>query len=228
MQQLEALLDRFDVAGVWMDYFHWHAQFEDPNPVLPETCFSPDCIAAFEAATRIRVPGASVSERARFLLTRHEREWRDWRVSQLISWALEIRGIVKAKRPGALVGVYHCPWRDDEYGGALRRVLGLDLDELSKNVDVLSPMVYHGRMHRKPVWVGEYVEWLSKKTPGTRIWPIVQAHNDPEAISAEEFDQVLRAGAVARSTGVMMFTAQSVASDPKKMEVMKRFYREMK
>src|SRR5678815_948156 len=33
MEQLEELLDHFDVAGVWMDYFHWHAQFEDANPV---------------------------------------------------------------------------------------------------------------------------------------------------------------------------------------------------
>jgi hypothetical protein len=169
-----------------------------------------------------------VAERARFILTRHEPRWRDWRVSQLISWAGEIRAVVRARRPGALLGVYHCPWKDEEYGGALRRVLGLDLDQLAHNVDVLSPMVYHGRMHRKPEWVGEYVGWLSGRTRReTAIWPIVQAHNDPGTISAAEFGQVLRAGAAGRSTGVMMFTAQSVAADPGKMEAMRRFYLEM-
>jgi len=25
MKQLDELLDRFELAGVWMDYFHWHA-----------------------------------------------------------------------------------------------------------------------------------------------------------------------------------------------------------
>jgi hypothetical protein len=227
MRQLESLLERFDVAGVWMDYFHWHAQFEDPNPVLPETCFSPSCIAAFEAAAGVRVPGATTAERSRFILTRHEGRWRDWRVSQLLSWAREIGAVVRARRPGALAGVYHCPWTEQEYGGALRRVLGLDLARLADHVDVLSPMVYHGRMHRSPGWVREYVEWLSGRIRKAQIWPIVQAHNDPGRISAAEFEQVLRAGAAGRSTGVMMFTAQSVAEDPEKMNVMRRFYREM-
>lgn len=226
MRQLESLLDRFDVAGVWMDYFHWHAQFEDPSPVLPETCFSPTCVAAFESAAGVRVPGASAAERARFILTRHERRWRDWKVSQLVSWAREIRAIVRARRPRALVGVYHCPWTDKEYGGALRRVLGIDLMGLENEVDVFSPMVYHGRMHRRPDWVREYVEWLSRRIRRAQIWPIVQAYNEPGRISATEFEQVLRAGAAGRSTGVMMFTAQSVAEDPQKMAAMQRFYQE--
>jgi hypothetical protein len=228
MKQLETLLDRFDVSGVWMDYFHWHAQFEDPNPVLPETCFCASCVAAFESTSGIRLPAGRVHERARSILTQHERRWRSWRVSQLISWAQDIRAVVRAKRPRALLGVYHCPWTEEEYGGALRRILGLELPRLSDNVDVLSPMVYHGRMRRKPEWVREYIEWLSRKANGkTEIWPIVQAHDDPGTISAAEFDYVLRAGSAGRSTGVMMFTAQSVAADPAKMEVMRRFYREM-
>jgi hypothetical protein len=228
MKQLEALLDRFDLAGVWMDYFHWHAQFEDPSPVLPETCFSPTCIGGFEAATGIRVPQGPVQERARFILTRHERRWRDWRVSELISWARDIGSVVRSRRPGALLGVYHCPWTDEEYGGALRRVLGIDLRRLAEHVAVMSPMVYHGRMHRKPEWVREYIEWLSGSVRReTGIWPIVQAHNEPRTIPAAEFDQVLRAGAAGRAAGVMMFTTHSVAADPAKMEVMRRFYRGM-
>lgn len=227
MRQLESLLERFDVAGVWMDYFHWHAQFEDPKPVLPETCFSPTCIAGFESAAGVRVPGSSTAERARFILTRHERAWRDWRVSQLVTWARDISAVIRTRRPSALLGVYHCPWTDDEFGGALRRVLGLDLTRVAEHVDVLSPMVYHGRMHRRPAWVREYVEWLSGKVQRPKIWPIVQAHNDPAPITADEFEQVLRAGMAGRSTGVMMFTARSVAEDPQKMAVMRRLYREM-
>ena len=30
MQELRDLLIRFELDGVWMDYVHWHAQFEDP------------------------------------------------------------------------------------------------------------------------------------------------------------------------------------------------------
>jgi hypothetical protein len=229
MQQLESLLDRApEIAGVWMDYFHWHAQFEDPKPILPETCFSASCISAFEADTGLRVPKGDTAERARWILRRHDAQWREWRVRHLNGWAQEIKDIIRKKRPGALVGVYHCPWTDDEYKGARRRVLGLDLKALARIVDVFSPMVYHGRMHRKPEWVGEHVAWLSR-TLGTsaKIWPIVQAHDDPARISAEEFEQVLRGGASAGATGVMMFTVQSVAADDGKMQVMRRLYRGM-
>src|SRR2546426_228827 len=195
MKQLDELLDGFELAGVWMDYFHWHAQFEDPSPVLPETCFSPTCLAAFETMSGIRVPPGTTAERARWILKRHDPEWRNWRTRHLLDWAREMKAMLRKKRPGALLGVYHCPWEDEEFGAARRRILGLDLDQLVTVVDVFSPMVYHGRMQRRPEWIGENVEWLSRKLGNRpKIWPIVQAHNDPLAISTDEFEKVRRLG----------------------------------
>jgi hypothetical protein len=226
-KQLIELLERFDLAGVWLDYLHWHAQFEDPRPVLPETCFSDTCLAAFSRHTRLRLPEGDTAEKARWILSRHDAAWREWRTAVIADWAREFREIVKRKRPGALIGNYQCPWTDEEFQGARRRVLGLDLDLLSKIFDVLSPMVYHGRMGRTPAWVGEYVGWLAKRTAGgPALWPIVQAHNDPGLITAAEFDEVLRLGASGGATGVMMFTIRSVAEDPAKLEVMRRRYRQ--
>jgi hypothetical protein len=226
MRQLEDLLHKHEVAGVWMDYVHWHAQFEEPEPILPETCFSPTCLAAFQAATRIRVPEGDTSEKARWILSRHDKEWRAWRSSVIVAWASDMRKLLKAKRPGALLGVYHCPWTDDEYKGALRRTLGLDLGKLASIVDVFSPMVYHGRMGRPPEWVGDYVKWISARVSGPKIWPIVQAHNEPRVISAEEFERVMALGVSGRATGIMMFTIGSVVEDPDKLSVLKKLYRQ--
>jgi uncharacterized lipoprotein YddW (UPF0748 family) len=227
MKQLDELLDRFAVAGVWMDYFHWHAQFEDPSPLLPETCFSPSCLEAFQKTSGVRVPAGTTAERARWILEKQDARWRNWRCGLLRDWAREVKAVVRRKRPGALLGVYHCPWTDEEFGGARRRTLGLDLEQLAGVIDVFSPMVYHGRMHRRPEWVGENVEWLSRRIgKRARIWPIVQAQSDPREIPAEEFEKVLRLGTSGAATGVMMFTAQSVASDEAKLAVMHRLYRE--
>jgi hypothetical protein len=219
LKALGDLLEQHDVAGVWMDYFHWHAQFEEPAPILPETCFSESCLAAFRTATGVRVPAGTTAERARWILRTHEREWRDWRCSVLVDWAREIRKAVRARRPGALLGVYHCPWTDAEYGGARRRILGLDLEQLASEVDVFSPMVYHGRMGRPLEWVGEYMKWISQRTR-TRIWPIVQAHQVPAA----DFDKVLSLGASGAATGVMMFTFGAVVEDAEKLATVKRLY----
>lgn len=57
-----------------------------------------------------------------------------------------------------------------------------------------------------------------------KVWPIVQAYDDPEVISPEEFGMVLRYGAGSGSTGIMMFTTNAVADNPSKTEVMKKIY----
>ncbi|MBI5086962.1 MAG: hypothetical protein HZB13_20485 [Acidobacteria bacterium] len=227
MKQLEELLERRAVAGVWLDYFHWHAQFEDPHPILPETCFCESCLAAFAARTGVRAPQGETAMRARWILERHERAWRRWRVDVLLDWAREAKAVVRRVRPSALLGVYHCPWTDEEFGGARERILGLDLKQLAGVADVLSPMVYHGRMERKAEWVGDFVAWLSRRVgKRCRIWPIVQAQSEPREITADEFERVLRLGGGGGATGVMMFTAQSVAADGAKMDAMRRVYGE--
>ncbi len=220
---LEDLLDRHAVAGVWLDYLHWHAQFEDPKPVLPETCFNNACISAFEKSSGVRVAAGETAARARVILSRHERAWRDWRARRLAAWTRDCREIVRRKRPGALTGIFHCPWTDSDFNGARRRTLGLDFDLLARQADVFSPMVYHGRMGRAPAWVGENLAWLGRTLSGkAKIWPIVQAHEVPAA----EFETALRLGAASPATGVMMFTAGAVAADPAKREAVRRIYRD--
>ena len=59
----------------------------------------------------------------------------------------------------------------------------------------------------------------------TLIWPIVQAHNSPGTVSPEEFHQVLMEGSKSPASGIMMFSAESIAQEPAKIEVLKKFYR---
>jgi hypothetical protein len=227
--ELRQLLKSFDPDGIWLDYVHWHAQFEDPEPVLPETCFCDRCIGTFQSEAHIEIPAGSTAEKAKWILAKHDGKWRDWRCSVITGWVIEMRTIVKQERPDALLGIYHCPWNDEEFDGARRRILGLDYDMLRKYVDVFSPMVYHGRMGRESGWVGENTEWFCRRldieeNSSPNVWPIVQGYDDPYPISSEEFEKVLRAGLTGKSTGVMMFTSGAVAESKQKTEIMKRVY----
>ncbi|MFC1537253.1 hypothetical protein ACFL4P_00330 [Gemmatimonadota bacterium] len=229
MSTLRQLLQKFDLDGIWMDYVHWHAQFEDPHPILPETCFCDHCLAAFETSCGISLPAGSTAEKASWILEHHDRQWRDWRCSVVTGWARDMKRIIRQERPGALLGIFHCPWDDEEFDGARRRILGLDFKELAEVVDVFSPMVYHGRMGRKAEWVKDYLAWFCEslqidRDTSPRVWPIVQASDEPGPVSPAEFEKVLRYGVTAGSTGVMMFTIHSVARDSAKMETMKKVY----
>lgn len=229
IEELKKLLQTFNLDGVWMDYLHWHAQFEDPEPILPETCFCEHCLASFQSASHITVPEGTTSKKAEWILSNHDNIWRSWRCSVIAGWVRDFKKTVDEEKPGALLGVYHCPWSDNDFNGARRRILGLDYDSLRNIVDVFSPMVYHGRMGKKPEWVKENIEWFSERLnlkPGVspKVWPIVQAYNDPNVISAGEFENVLRYGASAGATGVMMFTSNAVAEDERKIEALKKVY----
>ena len=229
INELRDLVRKFNLDGIWMDYLHWHAQFEDPDPILPETCFCENCLSSFEASSGINVPDGATSKKAEWILKNHESSWRNWRCSVIAGWVRDFKKVLKAEKPGALLGVYHCPWDDDDFNGARRRNLGLDYDSLRNIVDVFSPMVYHGRMGKNSEWVKENIEWFSdrlniKAGKFPKVWPIVQAYNDPTVISPEEFEKVLRYGAGGQATGVMMFTSNSVAEDEQKVAVMKKVY----
>ncbi len=227
--QLKSLLQKYDLDGVWLDYIHWHAQFEEPEPILPETCFCDHCLKKFSDDTGIEIQGGTISEKAQWILNNKDNSWRSWRSRVIVDWVVEMKNILREIRPDALLGLYHCPWTDEEFDSARYRILGLNYDLLKENVDVFSPMVYHARMGRKPAWVKENIEWFCErmeiqKKSYPKVWPIVQAHNSPGVIPAEEFEMVLKGGLSGGSSGVMMFTTYAVAEDDAKTEVLKKVY----
>ena len=230
MTALRELLTQHDLDGVWMDYLHWHAQFEDPYPQFIKTCFNDSCLAAFAQWAGVDVQGTTVPEKSRWIFRNAAKQWEDWRVSVIVDWGREVREIVKSIRPNALVGNFQTAWKDEDLGGVRRRALGLDFRAMMPHVDVFSPMIYHGRSGKTPDAVRDYVEYFSERYPiqtevgeFPRLWPIVQAHDEPR-VTPEEFEQVLRDGLGGKSSGVMMFTIGSVAAEEGKMQAMKRVY----
>ncbi len=232
INQLEALLLKYDLDGIWMDYVHWHAQFEDPEPILPETCFCDGCLDKFSNDIGIEIPTGTVRDKSQWIFDNHDTSWRDWRCKVIFEWTLDFKNIIKRVNPKALLGIYHCPWNDEEFNGARRRILGLDYNLLKETIDVFSPMVYHQKMGYDPEWVGENIKWFGNtlgldNNAFPKIWPIVQAANDPGIILNEEFEAVLRGGLAGKSSGIMMFTSYAVAEDDGKIKVMKKVYKEL-
>ncbi|MBT3345145.1 MAG: hypothetical protein HN712_05865 [Gemmatimonadetes bacterium] len=232
LQALRDLLTQLpSIDGVWMDYLHWHAQFEDPYPIFAKTCFNSSCLTAFQRWSGVTVPDGEVKERSEWIFMHAARQWEDWRVSVLADWARQIHEIVKEHNPQALVGNYQVAWKDEDLAGVRRRCLGLDFTALAPYVDVYSPMIYHGRSGKTPEYIAEYVDYFGEQynLPADgfpRLWPIVQAHDEPR-IEPEEFARVLTDGSSGRSTGIMMFTLDSVAKDPGKLEAMRRVYHKL-
>ena len=81
-----------------------------------------------------------------------------------------------------MLGTFHSPWSEDDFGGALRDKLAIDLRAQADFLDVFSPMPYHARFGHAddPAWISRQVAWLGRHLglngppSETAIWPIVQ------------------------------------------------------
>jgi uncharacterized lipoprotein YddW (UPF0748 family) len=219
------LLSRYEVDGIWLDYLHWHAQFESPEPILPETCFCDRCIATYARQKGKDVQGQTTAARSEWILAEDETAWRAWRADVILEWVTDLRSLLKARNPAGLLGIYYCPWYPAEYDGALYKILGLDVPGLNRIADVMSPMLYHERMGRPASWVSDYVQWFEDSISGhketnVKLWPIVQAHD----VDPDEFGKVLEYGSETPSSGIMMFTISSVLENSRQLAVMKSIY----
>ena len=230
--QLRDILNTYEVGGIFLDYVHWHAQFESANPILPETCFCDRCTAKFSEQSGFDIPGTDIAARARWILENADQEWRDWRNQVLNEWMRDMKEIVKENQPDAMVGIFYCSWYPEDHDGALYKTLGIDVEAFAEIADVLSPMLFHKMKEREPGWVSDYTSWLGDLIETSvedkpLVWPIVQAHDSPSEVTPDEFRQVMTEGSKSPSTGIMMFSDRSLLDNPEKVDVMRQFYIEM-
>ncbi|KYP14509.1 hypothetical protein [Flavihumibacter sp. CACIAM 22H1] len=229
VRELSGILTDYSVDGIFLDYFHWHAQFETPAPILPETCFCNRCIGLFEQYGALRVPGSSTSDRAAWILAEQDSLWRKWRSAVLLDWATTLKQVIQADSDSLMMGIFHCGWLPHEHKGALYKNLGIDLPALATVADVLSPMLFHQMKNRPVSWVADYMAWLGQQPwaggiSAPKFWPIVQGNDQPSKLSAASFDTVLRAALKYPSSGVMPFSAESIAGDSAKLSVLRKLY----
>lgn len=234
MASFRDLLARFAIDGVWLDYHHAQASWEQAVPNMPDTCFCPRCLARFQQATGITLPDEDAPARARRLLTTHRDAWTRWRLDVFTDWVREFDAIRDAVRPSALLGTFHNPWSDEDHDGARLSKLAIDLRAQAAFIDVFSPMPYHARFGHAddPQWIARQVAWLGRHlgiqgTAGDRhrIWPIVQISDWGEPVAVSQVDTVLRAGAQPPATGVLVFAWSGLRRNPEKIEAIGRTFR---
>lgn len=237
MAAFREALANFEIEGIWLDYHHAHASWEQPEPNLPETCFCKPCLKAFDEFTGLAIAALPHQSAVHEIQEHLQSRWVDFRCSVLTDWIREFKAIRDEVRPKALIGVFHCPWTIDERDGALRNKLFIDLRAWKPYIDVYSPMPYHARfghardlewIARQTRWLGEFLEIEGKPGERVKIWPIVQVSNWGEDVRAEDVERIIDLGAQPPSTGVMAFAWGGFANDSAKVDALVRAYRRLR
>ena len=232
MSEFRRVLSTFEIDGIWLDYHHAQASWEQAEPNLPDTDFSPTALAQFKEKTGIGLP-TDVSAAAKLLLGTHQQAWTDFRCAVLSDWVREYRQIVNEVRPRALLGTFHCPWSPEDHDGAIRHKLAIDLPAQAKYLDVFSSMPYHARFGHAndPAWIarqtkqlGELISITGKPDEKQKIWPIVQLADWGERVPVEQVEVVLDQATQPPASGVMVFHWSGISKEWDKAEAMKRAY----
>jgi hypothetical protein len=234
MEDFRRTLRAAPIDGIWLDYHHAQASWEQAKPNLPDTCFCDRCLSRFAREARVRLPDTPTAERARRLLGPDRSAWVRWRCGVFTDWVREFRAILDRERPVALLGTFHCPWSESEHGHALREKLAIDLKAQAPYLDVLSIMPYHARFGHPddPAWISRQTQVLGrslgiKGEPGERlrIWPIVQLSDWGEPVPASQVREIIDHGTRPPATGVMVFVWGTLYPQWDKVEMMGESYR---
>jgi hypothetical protein len=232
MNEFRRVLTTFDIDGIWLDYHHAHASWEQAEPNLPDTDFSPAALRLFSETTEIELP-LDVPAAAKLLLGSQRPAWADFRCNVFTDWVREYRRILDEVRPQALFGTFHCPWSPEDHDGAIRDKLAIDLKAQAKYLDVFSIMPYHARFGHAddPSWIalqtkrlGELLNITGQPNEKQRIWPIVQVADWGERVPVEQINAVLDYGTRLPATGIMVFHWSGVSKEWEKTEAIQKSY----
>ncbi|WP_240928345.1 hypothetical protein [Thalassoroseus pseudoceratinae] len=233
MDEFRRVLETYAIDGIWLDYHHSHASWERAEPDMPDTDFSQEALKQFQRKTGISLPD-SVPAAAEKLLGRHRRAWTQFRCDVFTDWVREYREILEAVRPQTLLGTFHCPWSPEDYDGAIRHKLAIDLPAQAKYLDIFSIMPYHARFGhpQDPAWIARQTKELGRllklrgdSSEKQQIWPIVQLADWGEPVAVDQVSTVLDYGTRQPSSGVMAFLWNGISKDWEKVEALGRFYR---
>ena len=200
-EELVAGLRTFQPTGIWLDYLTYAGWFETPTPDLQESCFCPDCIAEFCAATGLDATSPQA------ILQQHAGLWTSHKCERIAAFAMRFAERLHAHLPTCVVGAYMCPWTPDEFDGALRRIFAQDYDLLAPAIDVFTPLIYVKKSGRTPEWGRHFLEQAPGFVPGGHpVQLILDALDFPASLLAT-------AASALPSWGVQIFGGAQIFGD---------------
>jgi hypothetical protein len=231
-EQIAATVARLQPEGLSIDFIRFFAYWERIHPErtyasIPNTCFCPRCLERFSRDTGVSLPEAADGPRAaaEWIASHRLEAWTAWKTGIITSMVEDIVGRVKAARSATRINLHAVPWRRDDFGGAIRKVVAQDFGALSRLSDYLSPMCYSAMLRRDPSWIASVVQDLAAQS-SCPILPSIQVkayYPGDSALGAAEFEAALGASLEPPSAGVVFWSWDLIEKSPEARPIIKRY-----
>ncbi len=192
---------------------------------LNSSCFCPLCLRAFETSERITIPKklTTTRDQAQWIVTNHLPEWSEWKCRTITSMVETIARETRASKPSVKLVVHLVPWREKDFNGGWKTIVGQDVRALSRFVDVLSPMCYAHMVRQDAAWIHAVVEDVQRRGAGRAVIPAIQVKEAyrPEIMTAAEFGEHLGQALLPPSQGVAFWEWPALERDGQKREILR-------
>jgi hypothetical protein len=229
IEHIKMLIRDFNPDGISIDFIRCFVYWEKIYPgrnldSIVQTCFDASCLKKFQKETRIKIPSelSSIPEKATWILNNHLEDWTEWKCRVIADTVKEIAEEINKTDPGVLVNIHTVPWRERDFGGAIKIIAGQDLAAITGYVDYFSPMCYSHMLKREPFWIHSVVQDVHKQTNG-RIIPSIQvskAYLEKEFTEAEFRDAIVEALKYP-SAGVIFWSWEALDKDQEKKKAIR-------
>lgn len=177
------------IDGLWLDFIRFPLLWEIKNPAIKSAHLCSQC--------------QDVKNRTEIIS----------------SFVAQVRSLINQSGKDIKLGMFSVPWRNEDFNGAIKKVIGQDLHYLAQYIDIFSPMVYHKMCGRSTKWVHEMIKYMAGIT-GKPVLPIVQTEDKPEKISKKEFADEVHHAFKNPSAGVIIFYLEDLLKDKEKIQAL--------
>lgn len=229
IEAVEKLIQELDPDGLSLDFIRhfvfWEKVYPDrPPEAIPNTCFDPHCLQKFQADLDLSIPDSlqQIPEIAAWITSNHLAEWTEWKCELITNMIRDIVDAAREIKPGIEVNFHAVPWRQDDFGNAIKIVTGQDFSKIDAHVDMLSPMTYAHMVKQEPEWVSLVVQDIARLVK-CRVIPSIQVNKAylSEPLTVAEFEESLIAALQKPSSGVIFWSWEQLDNRPEKKEVLR-------
>ena len=109
--------------------------------------------------------------------------------------------------------------KDSEYSAGIKRILGINIEQISPLVETVSPMLYHKMCGKDVEWVKEKVNYYWNL--GKPFLPLIQTGD----VSLDEFKKSMEFAILKPSAGVCVFYLDDLIKQREKVDIVLDFFR---
>ena len=230
---IKNIVEETSPDGISIDFIrhfvYWEKVYPDDNPeTITNTCFCDTCMKYFQKDVDVSIPQRirEPQKRYNWIQENHYSKWVDWKCSLITSMVKEITKESKNIKPDIHVNIHTLPWRQDDFGGALKKVAGQDINELSNYSDYISPMTYSHMLKRPPEWIRKVLTDYSDKST-SKLIPSIQVSKSylDNELTVNEFKKMLKSATSQNSAGVVLWSWEALSDSQKKKNILKNYFR---